>query len=166
MILLLALTSLKRNADLHPLSSSPSCINFAPNRMKVLLQPEFTNLIHFTLSLWCWGIFFSSTFASKEAERLHRLCLVRMLLIMLTAWASGINLFSCLLVLKATTGVNDECHSRLRKRFLFLEALALFVSTVGGTFIHILKEYWMSGSKHSEEEAEPSYCICKQIHLK
>ncbi len=83
-VILLALTSLKRVGDLQALSVSETCMDFAPGLVKVTLRPRpgyvpkvlstsFRSQVVTLLS------FHPPPFALSEDERLHMLCPVRAL---------------------------------------------------------------------------------------
>ncbi len=82
MFFLMAITSLKRIGDLQALSISPSCLDFAPGLVKVILHPHpnylpkvpFSTMNPVVLEAFC-----PPPFTTPEQERLHLLCPVRAL---------------------------------------------------------------------------------------
>ncbi|XDV29773.1 hypothetical protein PO909_032815 [Leuciscus waleckii] len=82
MVFLMAITSLKRIGDMQALSISPSCLDFAPGMVKVILHPHpdylpkvpFSTVHPVTLEAFC-----PPPFITPEQERSHRLCPVRAL---------------------------------------------------------------------------------------
>ncbi len=74
-VLLLALTSLKRVGDLQAFSVSETCMDFAPGLVKVTLRPR----PKFRSQVVTLHSFHPPPFASSEDERLHMLCQVRAL---------------------------------------------------------------------------------------
>ncbi len=82
--LLLALTSLKRVGDLQALSVSETCMDFAPDLVKVTLRPRPGYIpkvlsTSFRSQVVMLHSFHPPPFASSEDERLHMLCPVRAL---------------------------------------------------------------------------------------
>ncbi len=83
-VLLLALTSLKRVGDLQPFSVSETCMDFAPGLVKVTLRPRpgyISKVLStsFRSQVVTLHSFHPPPFASSEDERLHLLCPVRAL---------------------------------------------------------------------------------------
>ncbi len=83
-VLLLALTSLKRVGDLQAFSVSETCMDFAPGLVKVTLRPRPGYIpkvlsTSFRSQLVTLHSFHPPPFASSEDERLHMLCPVRAL---------------------------------------------------------------------------------------
>ncbi len=83
-ILLLALTSLKRVGDLQALSVSEMCMDFAPGLVKVTLRPRPGYIpkvlsTSFRSQVVTLHSFHTPPFASSEDEKLHMLCPVRAL---------------------------------------------------------------------------------------
>ncbi len=83
-VLLLALTSLKRVGDLQAFSVSETCMDFAPGLVKVTLRPRPGYIpkvlsTSFRSQVVTLHSFHSPPFASREDERLHMLCPVRAL---------------------------------------------------------------------------------------
>ncbi len=83
-VLLLALTSLKRVGDLQAFSVSETCMDFAPGLVKVTLRPRPGYIpkvlsTSFRSQVVTLHSFHPPPFASSEDERLHMLCLVRAL---------------------------------------------------------------------------------------
>ncbi len=83
-VLLLALTSLKRVGDLQAFSVSETCMDFAPGLVKVTLRPRPGYIpkvlsTSFRSQVVTLHSFHSPPFASSEDERLHLLCPVRAL---------------------------------------------------------------------------------------
>ncbi len=83
-VLLLALTSLKRVGDLQAFSVSETCMDFAPGLVKVTLQPRpgyISKVLStsFRSQVVTLHSFHPPPFASSEDERLHMLCPVRAL---------------------------------------------------------------------------------------
>ncbi len=83
-VLLLALTSLKRVGDLQAFSVSETCMDFAPGLVKVTLRPRpgyITKVLStsFRSQVVTLHSFHPPPFASSEDERLHMLCPVRAL---------------------------------------------------------------------------------------
>ncbi len=83
-VLLLALTSLKRVGDLQAFSVSETCMDFAPGLVKVTLQPRPGYIpkvlsTSFRSQVVTLHSFHPPPFASSEDERLHLLCPVRAL---------------------------------------------------------------------------------------
>ncbi|XDV29401.1 hypothetical protein PO909_032535 [Leuciscus waleckii] len=82
MFFLMAITSPKRIGDMQALSISPSCLDFAPVMVKVILHPHpdylpkvpFSAVHPVTLEAFC-----PPPFTTPEQERSHRLCPVRAL---------------------------------------------------------------------------------------
>ncbi len=83
-VLLLALTSLKRVGDLQAFSVSETCMDFAPGLVKVTLRPRPGYIpkvlsTSFRSQVVTLHSFHPPPFASREDERLHLLCPVRAL---------------------------------------------------------------------------------------
>ncbi len=83
-VLLLALTSLKRVGDLQAFSVSETCMDFAPGLVKVTLRPKPDYIpkvlsTSFHSQVVTLHSFHPPPFASSEDERLHLLCPVRAL---------------------------------------------------------------------------------------
>ncbi len=83
-VLLLALTSLKRVGDLQAFSVSETCMDFAPGLVKVTLRPRPGYIpkvlsTSFRSQVVTLHSFHPPPFASGEDERLHLLCPVRAL---------------------------------------------------------------------------------------
>ncbi len=83
-VLLLALTSLKRVGDLQAFSVSEMCMDFAPGLVKVTLRPKPGYIpkvlsMSFRSQVVTLHSFHPPPFASSEDERLHLLCPVRAL---------------------------------------------------------------------------------------
>ncbi len=83
-VLLLALTSLKRVGDLQAFSLSETCMDFAPGLVKVTLRPRPGYIpkvlsTSFRSQVVTLHSFHPPPFASSEDERLHLLCPVRAL---------------------------------------------------------------------------------------
>ncbi len=83
-VLLLALTSLKRVGDLQAFSVSETCMDFAPGLVKVTLRPRPGYIPEVLSTLFRSQVvtlhsFHPPPFASSEDERLHMLCPVRAL---------------------------------------------------------------------------------------
>ncbi len=83
-VLLLALTSLKRVGDLQDFSLSETCMDFAPGLVKVTLRPRPGYIpkvlsTSFRSQVVTLHSFHPPPFASSEDERLHMLCPVRAL---------------------------------------------------------------------------------------
>ncbi len=83
-VLLLALTSLKRVEDLQAFSVSETCMDFAPGLVKVTLRPRPGYIpkvlsTSFRSQVVTLHSFHPPPFASSEDERLHLLCPVRAL---------------------------------------------------------------------------------------
>ncbi len=83
-VLLLALTSLKRVGDLQAFSVSETCMDFAPGLVKVTLRPRPGYIpkvlsTSFRSQVVTLHSFHPPPFASSEDERLHMLCPVRAL---------------------------------------------------------------------------------------
>ncbi len=83
-VLLLALTSLKRVGDLQAFSVSEMCMDFAPGLVKVTLRPRPGYIpkvlsTSFRSQVVTLHSFHPPPFASSEDERLHLLCPVRAL---------------------------------------------------------------------------------------
>ncbi len=83
-VLLLALTSLKRVGDLQAFSVSETCMDFAPGLVKVTLRPRPGYIpkvlsTSFRSQVVTLHSFHSPPFASSEDERLHLLCPIRAL---------------------------------------------------------------------------------------
>ncbi len=83
-VLLLALTSLKRVGDLQAFSVSETCMDFAPGLVKVTLRPRPGYIpkvlsTSFRSQVVTLHSFHPLPFASSEDERLHLLCPVRAL---------------------------------------------------------------------------------------
>ncbi len=83
-VLLLALTSLKRVGDLQAFSVSETCMDFAPDLVKVTLRPRPGYIpkvlsTSFRSQVVKLHSFHPPPFASSEDERLHLLCPVRAL---------------------------------------------------------------------------------------
>ncbi len=83
-VLLLALTSLKRVGDLQAFSVSETCMDFAPGLVKVTLRPRPGYIpkvlsTSFRSQVVTLHSFHPPPFASSEDERLHLLCPVRAL---------------------------------------------------------------------------------------
>ncbi len=83
-VLLLALTSLKRVGDLQAFSVSETCMEFAPGLVKVTLRPRPGYIpkvlsTSFRSQVVTLHSFHPPPFASSEDERLHLLCPVRAL---------------------------------------------------------------------------------------
>ncbi len=83
-VLLLALTSLKRVGDLQAFSVSETCMDFAPGLVKVTLRPRSGYIpkvlsTSFRSQVVTLHSFHPPPFASSEDERLHLLCPVRAL---------------------------------------------------------------------------------------
>ncbi len=83
-VLLLALTSLKRVGDLRAFSVSETCMDFAPGLVKVTLRPRPGYIpkvlsTSFRSQVVTLHSFHPPPFASSEDERLHMLCPVRAL---------------------------------------------------------------------------------------
>ncbi len=83
-VLLLALTSLKRVGDLQAFSVSETCMDFAPGLVKVTLRPRPGYIpkvlsTSFRSQVVMLHSFHPPPFASSEDERLHLLCPVRAL---------------------------------------------------------------------------------------
>ncbi len=83
-VLLLALTSLKRVGDLQAFSVSETCMDFAPGLVKVPLRPRPGYIpkvlsTSFRSQVVTLHSFHPPPFASSEDERLHLLCPVRAL---------------------------------------------------------------------------------------
>ncbi|XDV31033.1 hypothetical protein PO909_033810 [Leuciscus waleckii] len=101
MFFLMAITSLKRIGDMQALSISPSCLDFAPGMVKVILHPHpdylpkvpFSAVHPVTLEAFC-----SPPFSTPEQERSHRLCPVRALQVYVhrtSQWRKSEQLFIC-----------------------------------------------------------------------
>ncbi len=97
----MAITSLKRIGDLQALSISPSCLDFAPGLVKVILHPHpnylpkvpFSTMNPVVLEAFC-----PPPFTTPEQERLHLLCPVRALQIYVhrtSQWRKSEQLFIC-----------------------------------------------------------------------
>ncbi len=81
-VLLLALTSLKRVGDLQAFSVSEMCMDFAPGLVKVTLRPRpgyIPKVLSTSFRSQVVHSFHPPPFASSEDERLHLLCPVRAL---------------------------------------------------------------------------------------
>ncbi len=83
-VILLALTSLKRVGDLQAFSVSETCMDFAPGLVKVTLRPRPGYIpkvlsTSFRSQVVTLHSFHPPPFASSEDERLHLLCPVRAL---------------------------------------------------------------------------------------
>ncbi len=83
-VLLLALTSLKRVGDLQAFSDSETCMDFSPGLVKVTLRPRPGYIpkvlsTSFRSQVVTLHSFHPPPFASSEDERLHMLCPVRAL---------------------------------------------------------------------------------------
>ncbi len=83
-VLLLALTSLKRVGDLQAFSVSETCMDFAPGLVKVTLRPRPGYIprvlsTSFRSQVVTLHSFHPPPFASSEDERLHMFCPVRAL---------------------------------------------------------------------------------------
>ncbi len=97
----MAITSLKRIGDLQALSISPSCLDFAPGLVKVILHPHPNNLpkVPFlTMNPVVLEAFCPPPFTTQEQERLHLLCPVRALQIYVhrtSQWHKSEQLFIC-----------------------------------------------------------------------
>ncbi len=83
-VLLLALTSLKRVGDMQAFSVSETCMDFAPGLVKVTLRPRPGYIpkvlsTSFRSQVVTLHSFHPPPFASSEDERLHMLCPVRAL---------------------------------------------------------------------------------------
>ncbi len=83
-VLLLALTSLKKVGDLQAFSVSETCMDFAPGLVKVTLRPRPGYIpkvlsTSFRSQVVTLHSFHPPPFASSEDERLHMLCPVRAL---------------------------------------------------------------------------------------
>ncbi len=83
-VLLLALTALKRVGDLQAFSVSETCMDFAPGLVKVTLRPRPGYIpkvlsTSFRSQVVTLHSFHPPPFASSEDERLHMLCPVRAL---------------------------------------------------------------------------------------
>ncbi len=100
-VFLMAITSLKRIGDLQALSISPSCLDFAPGLVKVILHPHpnylpkvpFSTMNPVVLEAFC-----PLPFTTPEQERLHLLCPVRALQIYVhrtSQWRKSEQLFIC-----------------------------------------------------------------------
>ncbi len=79
-VLLLALTSLKRVGDLQAFSVSETCMDFAPGLVKVTLRPRPGYIpkilsTSFRSQVVTLHSFHPPPFASSEDERLHMLCI-------------------------------------------------------------------------------------------
>ncbi len=77
MFFLMAITSLKRIGDLQALSISPSCLDFAPGLVKVILHhhPNYLPKVPFsTMNPVVLEAFCPPPFTTPEQERLHLLC--------------------------------------------------------------------------------------------
>ncbi len=101
MFFLMAITSLKRIGDLQALSISPSCLDFAPGLVKVILHPHpnylpkvpFSTMNPVVLEAFC-----PPPFTTPEQERLHLLCPIRALQIYIhrtSQWRKSEQLFIC-----------------------------------------------------------------------
>ncbi len=97
----MAITSLKRIGDLQALSISPSCLDFAPGLVKVILHPHPNYLPKFpfsTMNPVVLEAFCPPPFTTPEQERLHLLCPVRALQIYVhrtSQWHKSEQLFIC-----------------------------------------------------------------------
>ncbi len=98
-VLLVALSSLKRVGDLHALSISLSCMDFAPGLVKVLLQPRPDYLPRVTSNPFCFHQVVLEAFSHANAgSGSMGLCPVKALKIYvdLTAqWRGSDQLFMC-----------------------------------------------------------------------
>jgi hypothetical protein len=101
MVFLMAITSLKRIGDMQALSISPSCLDFAPGMVKVILHPHpdylpkvpFSAVHPVTLEA-----FYPPPFTTPEQEGSHRLCPVRALQAYVhrtSQWRKSEQLFVC-----------------------------------------------------------------------
>ncbi len=101
MFFLMAITYLKRVGDLQALSILPSCLDFAPGLVKVILHPHpnylpkvpFSTMNPVVLEAFC-----PPPFTTPEQERLHLLCPVRALQIYVhhtSQWRKSEQLFIC-----------------------------------------------------------------------
>ena len=107
MVFLMAITSLKRIGDLQALSVLPSCLDFAPVRVKVILHPHpnyppkvpFSTIHPVILEAFC-----PPPFTTAEQERLHLLCPVHALQFTSTALASGVSQSNFSHAMGAATG--------------------------------------------------------------
>ncbi len=82
MVFLMAITSLKRIMDLQALLISPSCLDFAPGLVKVILHPHPNCLLKVSFSTMnpvVLEAFCPPPFTTPEKERLNLLCPVRAL---------------------------------------------------------------------------------------
>ncbi len=97
----MAITSLKRIGDLQALSISPSCLDFAPGLVKVILHPHPNYLLKVsfsTINLVVLEAFCPPSFTTPEQERLHLLCPVRALQVYVhrtSQWRKSEQLFIC-----------------------------------------------------------------------
>ncbi|KAI2667001.1 Non-reducing polyketide synthase PKS8-1 [Labeo rohita] len=101
MVFLMAITSLKRIGDMQALSISPSCLDFAPGMVKVILHPhpDYLPKVPFSaahpviLEAFC-----PPPFITPEQEKSHRLCPVRVLQAYVhrtSQWRKSEQLFVC-----------------------------------------------------------------------
>ena len=101
MVFLMAITSLKRIGDMQALSISPSCLDFAPGSVKVILHPHpdylpkvpFSAVHPVILEAFC-----PPPFATPEQEKSYRLCPVRALQTYVhrtSQWRKSEQLFVC-----------------------------------------------------------------------
>ena len=101
MVFLMAITSLKRIGDMQALSISPSCLDFAPGMVKVILHPHpdylpkvpFSAVHPVILEAFC-----PPPFTTPEQEKSHRLCPVRALQAYIhrsSQWRKSEQLFVC-----------------------------------------------------------------------
>ncbi len=79
MVLLLALASAKRVAELHALSVHQACLNFSPNDSKVTLLPNlaFNPKVSdsaYNCSALELRVFYPTPFSLEEERKLHILC--------------------------------------------------------------------------------------------
>jgi len=102
MVFPMAKTSLKRIGDMLALSISPSCLDFAPGAVKVILHPHPDYLpkvpfsaIHLVRNV---EAFCPPPFTMAEQEKSHRLCPVRALQAYIhctSQWGKSEQLFVC-----------------------------------------------------------------------
>ncbi|KAL0192241.1 hypothetical protein M9458_010537, partial [Cirrhinus mrigala] len=82
MVFLLAITSLKRVGDLQGLAISPTCLEFAPGGVKAILhpRPDYVPKVPSNVARPVdLQAFHPPPHVSTEEERLHLLCLIRVL---------------------------------------------------------------------------------------
>ncbi len=102
-VILLALSSLKRVGDLQAFSVSETCMDFAPGLVKVTLRPRPGYIpkvlsTSFRSQVVTLHSFHPPPFASSEDERLHMLCPVKALKLYVDhskVWRKSSQLFVC-----------------------------------------------------------------------